>query len=211
MTTRLSPRRALLALTLTACGAACGLDVSGTGDEATTTTAPPHPSSGGDPVKLVDASTSGTKTVDGSVSPTPGIDSSVGSPEDAADQDVHLLDPDASYEEAGDPCDLDEDGYRATGTCGGNDCCDFDSRAHPGDTSYYGTKDACGSFDYDCNGQDEEEFPQAASCQLAFFACNGSGFDKTPPACGIAATFDTCPFDVLFCGGDQKSEVQPCR
>jgi hypothetical protein len=218
MTARPSPRPprraaagASLAITLVACSAACGLSVSGTGDEATTTTGSPHPGSGGNPVKPVDAGSTTTGKVDGA-SPTSDLDGGgVVAIDDAGAPDVHLLDPDASYEEAGDPCDLDEDGYQAAGSCGGNDCCDFDSRAHPGDTSYYATKDACGSFDYDCDGQNELQYTQTASCKLGFFACSGSGFDKAPPECGVGATFDTCPYDVLFCGGDQTTVVQSCR
>jgi hypothetical protein len=32
------------------------------------------------------------------------------------------------------------------------DCCDTDASAHPGQTKYFGVPDACGSWDYDCNG-----------------------------------------------------------
>jgi acetyl esterase/lipase len=31
------------------------------------------------------------------------------------------------------------------------DCCDRDSNAHPGQTSYFGVANACGSWDYDCS------------------------------------------------------------
>jgi hypothetical protein len=209
MAGRLTPRRALVALV--ASGAlACGLQVSGTGHEDTAGGEHPTSSSGGGPVKVADSG-EGNDELDSSLgSNVDGNATSDLPPDDAGSPDVHVLDPDASYEEAGDPCDLDEDGYRATGACGGNDCCDFDSRAHPGDTSYYAAPDACGSFDYDCDGKEEEKYG-VGSCQLGFFVCNGAGFDKTAPACGVSATFDTCPYDVLFCGGDQTSVTQACR
>ena len=129
---------------------------------------------------------------------------------DVGPPDVHVLDPDAAYADSGDPCDLDEDGYRAMGTCGGNDCCDYDSRANPGDTTYYPTADACGSFDYNCDGQLEQQYA-TANCQLGFFTCNGEGFDKTPPACGVPATFDTCDYNVVYCGTTQSSKPQTCK
>jgi hypothetical protein len=38
------------------------------------------------------------------------------------------------------------------------DCCDSDTNAHPGQTSYFTTADACGSFDYNC---DTHETPKS--------------------------------------------------
>ena len=118
---------------------------------------------------------------------------------------MHVLDPDASYEEAGDPCDLDEDGYRAKGGRAGAPTAATSTVARtPATRPTTPPPTACGSFDYDCDGKDEQEYGQG-NCQLGFFTCNGAGFDKTVPACGVAATFDTCPYDVVFCGGDQTA------
>jgi len=44
-----------------------------------------------------------------------------------------------------------------TGTCQATalaytDCCDSDSRAYPGEATYYGTINNCGSWDYNCSG-----------------------------------------------------------
>ncbi|NMA48547.1 MAG: hypothetical protein GX947_02055 [Tissierellia bacterium] len=60
-------------------------------------------------------------------------------------------------------CYVDNDGDRyapssgtkkcqASSQLSGTDCCDSDSRAKPGQTSYYTTTNNCGSWDYDCNG-----------------------------------------------------------
>jgi hypothetical protein len=73
--------------------------------------------------------------------------------------------------------DGDRDGYGVTAItlskCGvaeappagysvlSGDCCDLDKAAHPGVTAYYSTPDACGNFDYDCNGVIEKD---ATSC-----------------------------------------------
>lgn len=34
----------------------------------------------------------------------------------------------------------------------GGDCCDSDANAHPGQTKYFTSADACGGWDYDCDG-----------------------------------------------------------
>ncbi len=60
-------------------------------------------------------------------------------------------------------CYVDADGDRyapATGTktcrassqLTGTDCCDSDSRAYPGATTYYTSTNNCGSWDYNCDG-----------------------------------------------------------
>jgi hypothetical protein len=190
----------------------CGLDKNGL--EAVrpdaTATAPGGPtteagSSGGDPDASGSASPDATLSGDGS---SGAVDSSI---EDTAPPDVHILDPDASYEEAGNECDLDQDGYKSSSDgCGGDDCCDYDSRANPGDTSYYSVADACGSFDYDCNGKLDAQYAQV-NCQLGFFVCSGNGFDQAPPACGVTATFDTCNDAVFVCTTSQSQVAQGCR
>jgi hypothetical protein len=64
--------------------------------------------------------------------------------------------------------DLDGDGYGSASTLRlcepsgalappgyvtvAGDCCDADANAHPGQTHYYSSVDACGSWDFDCDG-----------------------------------------------------------
>jgi len=63
--------------------------------------------------------------------------------------------------------DADADGYgdakTSTTVCGAapagyvsssSDCCDSDANAHPGQTGFYSSPDACGSYDYNCDGVD---------------------------------------------------------
>jgi hypothetical protein len=197
----------------------CGLDLGGLGavpDGGTTA-----------PTSLGDASLSPgagvTNGADSSTQPVPGDDAatspgetsdatvSVPSADDAALPDVQPIDSaEPGSSDGGDPCDLDQDGFRAVGqACGGTDCCDTDGRAHPGETSFFTSADACGSFDYDCNGSDDSEFA-IVNCTLGFFACNGSGFAALPPACGVVATFDTCNLTV-GCTTAQSQVAQGCR
>ncbi len=58
-------------------------------------------------------------------------------------------------------CDDDDgDGYGECPDCGiangctydGDDCCDSDNRAYPGESTYYSSTNNCGSWDYDCSG-----------------------------------------------------------
>jgi hypothetical protein len=199
----------------------------GVADDASTLPSPVKPSgsssgtsnggesSGGDPTSPPDGTVPGSSSGDSSSSSPfdanapPSLVDSPSIP-DVGPPDVHVLDPDASYEDSGDPCDLDEDGFRAIGTCGGTDCCDYDGRAYPGEKNYYATADACGSFDYDCDSKDEPQYA-TANCQLGVFTCNGEGFDKTPPPCGASATFDSCDYYLLYCGTSQSSKAQACK
>ncbi len=64
-------------------------------------------------------------------------------------------------------CYVDNDGDRyapASGTkkcqlnsqLSGTDCCDSDSRAYPGESTYYSSTNNCGSWDYNCSGSIEK-------------------------------------------------------
>jgi hypothetical protein len=72
------------------------------------------------------------------------------------------------------------------------DCCDTDSRAHPGVTAYFTTRDACGSFDWNCSGADEKQAGRmcpsasgaALSCgQACTFVFKGTGTVLFVQAC----------------------------
>ena len=95
------------------------------------------------------------------------------------------------------------------GSSGGTDCCDRDSRAHPGVTAFFTAPDTCGSFDYNCSGKEDPEYDKV-NCTLGLFACNGSGFDKAPPPCGVIATFDACNLGI-GCYTSQNTQAQGCN
>jgi hypothetical protein len=108
-------------------------------------------------------------------------------------------------------CDVDGDGYLATGApCFGNDCCDIDSDVHPGQTQYFRSPSQCGSYDYDCDGIATPEYA-VASCQWVGLGCTGDGFvDIT--ACGVTAAFTVCTAtSALTCTADVGSLIQACR
>ncbi len=121
--------------------------------------------------------------------------------------------------------DTDRDSYRASGstqstrcyTTGqgyGNcpngyttrtsptDCCPSDPNARPNQTSYYSTRNACSSWDYNCNGSAEKRFTTNWGSQVcsggSASACEGDvtrGWQSSSdPACGVAASMVDCAF-----------------
>jgi hypothetical protein len=92
--------------------------------------------------------------------------------------------------------------------CGGDDCCDNDARVHPGATDWQSSADACGSFDYDCNGQVEKQTP-VANCQMTILGCQGSGFNQDTP-CGADAAHTWC-LGIAACNPLPDTQTQKCR
>jgi hypothetical protein len=108
--------------------------------------------------------------------------------------------------------DSDSDGYGSTTVsvklCGatapagyvadGSDCCDTDAKAHPGQASYYVSKNLCNSFDYDCVGG--EQLDPSTSAVIAWTYSESSGTCSiqtvgwaTTPTCGSAGTYYSGP------------------
>ena len=131
------------------------------------------------------------------------------------------------------PCDEDGDGYELA-NCGTlvPDCCDTDINAHPGQTLYFGSKDACGSFDYDCDGSETPKWGAylycepvtvglavdcVALCPSSQCACAGAacsyGYVGPDPGCGDAGAFATCQPGDSPCQLETTSTDQPqtCR
>jgi hypothetical protein len=91
-------------------------------------------------------------------------------------------------------CDIDGDHHASTGKCGGDDCDDHDARVSPDQSSYFAERQSQVDFDYDCNGEEEQEQPAAIVCSgVAVGECpTESGFLKTLPACGEMGMWGTC-------------------
>ena len=109
---------------------------------------------------------------------------------------------DADADGFGDPktamtvCGAAPTGYVANS----KDCCDLDAKAHPGQTAFFGTADACGSnqlpdgYDYDCDGTDTTEssvltascvttVSSSASCGCPMCYCTST--NGGAPVCGL--------------------------
>ena len=113
--------------------------------------------------------------------------------------DTHVFYRDADADGYGNPtasvtvCGAMPAGYVSNST----DCCDSDANAHPGQTAFFGTQDACGSsqipdgFDYNCDGKDTLEYTNlntsctvesSGSCGCATCACDANN------VCGLSCT-----------------------
>jgi len=160
---------------------------------------------------------------DGASSSSSGADAAHDSAVDGPTSD------DASDGEAGDPCDQDGDGYK-NAMCGGNDCCDTDGKAHPGQTGWFTVQDHCSSFDYDCDGKEEHEYPASLTCGYVWSlgcipTCSGTscvcggtacstGYVGPDPGCGVGAEYDQCqPANAFSCTPKSidSNQVQACR
>jgi hypothetical protein len=73
------------------------------------------------------------------------------------------------------------------------DCCDMDPGAHPGVAAYSTSRDACASFDWNCDGAEDKQ--SNGNCPTTSGA---------PPACGQACT-------LVFKGTLSVLFVQACR
>lgn len=108
-------------------------------------------------------------------------------------------------------CDYDHDSYQRA-SCGGNDCCDNDASAHPGAVGFSATATACGDFDFDCDGAEEQLWAETGLCQTdGASGCIGQdGWGGDVPACGVEEWFYDCrPAPV--CVADIRLETQQCR
>ncbi len=118
-------------------------------------------------------------------------------PGDAAAHDAAV---DAPPSLDGGDCDMDKDGYKAAGgSCGGNDCCDTDPNANPGQTMYFPAADGCGSFDFNCDGKLETEFLTNVTCGFSGFTCAGGPGFASNPACGTSAPYESCGVSGFSC------------
>lgn len=139
---------------------------------------------GGDASTARDASSS----VDASYDAPPSVDGD-GATTDSASPDGSSKDAQADAND----CDQDGDGYKAKGVCGGTDCCDTDADAHPKQTMFFTSADACGSFDYNCDGTIETETTPNIMCGgTGLLGCTGGPGFTGNPTCGATAPYCNC-------------------
>lgn len=98
------------------------------------------------------------------------------------------------------------------------DCDDEDPRVHPGATAWQldpycvpGSGCAKKSFDYDCSGTEDRQYPTAFSgCSTS--PCGGAGWSDAVPGCGITAGWTFCKLDLVVCNKDTSgTQKQGCR
>lgn len=130
--------------------------------------------------------------------------------------------------------DEDGDGFGAEGTATkcfceatGNyrglypgDCCDKDGRVYPGQSSFFSSKSACGSYDFNCDSVINQQFPDMGKCS-GWPSCPGSlrqGWDpfsvSSVPVCGGGGAFITdCNNGTFSCDKElaDPPKTQGCR
>ncbi len=93
------------------------------------------------------------------------------------------------------------------------DCDDTTSDMHPDQDLFFDR--AAGStlsFDYNCDGQEEQEFPDLVDCSTAGAACKDQGWVDQVPSCGQSGTFIACEKTISVCGpGPAQTQNQTCR
>ncbi len=62
----------------------------------------------------------------------------------------------------------------------GDDCCDTDSRAKPGQTQAFELANACGSFDFNCDGKETPQSNGPTGCSESLDHCVYDGTDCVP-------------------------------
>jgi hypothetical protein len=97
------------------------------------------------------------------------------------------------------------------------DCDDADTNVHPGQTMYFTTARSDGSFDYDCNANEEQQNTRTGGT-----SCSGTGAlstslpsswsGATPPACGEGGSISSCSYSTLGgCLPFPGYQTQACR
>jgi hypothetical protein len=114
--------------------------------------------------------------------------------------------------------DQDHDGFSAAAV-GGGDCYDQNSSARPGQTGWFGEDRGDGSFDYDCSGVNEKQFPwgSAETCSCGGVEC--SIWPSSVPGCGRWEAsqefqYSSCLNQNVRCGqcmATQSPRQQLCR
>jgi hypothetical protein len=110
-------------------------------------------------------------------------------------------------------CDQDHDNFKGP-QCGGNDCCDTDSNAHPNQKMFFPMQDACKSWDYNCDMTIEYEFPQTIPCTgTPTLGCNGGPGFLGSEDCGQSGPYGSCqPNGALACSLKQTgTDTQGCQ
>jgi hypothetical protein len=111
--------------------------------------------------------------------------------------------------------------YTAVSRSAGFDCCDRAANTYPGSTTSYQTSaNACGSFDYNCNGLEDKLLNTSSSggcgkcCTWDTCCCDAEpGWANGVAGCGTTASYysDSCGGWMEGCDTDTYSRTQSCR
>ncbi|MDA9711733.1 hypothetical protein N9U42_05165 [Luminiphilus sp.] len=105
--------------------------------------------------------------------------------------------------------------YTATNS---SDCFDNNADVNPAQTEWFSSDRGDGSYDYDCDGQQEKLYYAVGSCQIVGTGCdyNLGWSGGSVPSCGSARDWITaCEFQFEFTGPtcieDTTTRIQTCQ
>ena len=107
--------------------------------------------------------------------------------------------------------------YKVTNS---TDCYDSNSKASPAQTGYFTTDRGDGSYDYDCDGAEDQRYTTMGSCPTNILRCSADTVvgwkGSTPPKCGASRNMITrCAYDptssLTSCTETTSSTVQECQ
>lgn len=104
-----------------------------------------------------------------------------------------------------DPCDQDGDGFISIG-CGGDDCCDIDPDVFPGQTEWFDSPNACGSWDYNCDKVEELGSPAAPGGECIPVHSQGA-----PPGIFSCEVFYLPNSAIAACGDLMLVTIKGCK
>ena len=108
-------------------------------------------------------------------------------------------------------------GFTGVYVASNTDCCDRDMNAHPTQTAYFTTPDACGSttqtaapYDYNCNGTDEQQSDGPTDCIPNPFTCTLVGTTCEGPTLPADCKGNSENYNVAACGVTSSFTVEGC-
>jgi len=158
----------------------------------------------------------------------PGIE--VPEPEPPVEERLYYFDPDGDGYAAADArmrwmSELPEDEIglwteRSPGVWTDTDCCELDADTRPGQDRFFAEANYCGSFDYDCDGEETRRLEDPAICDPPN-SCRGSTVAQAgwvwglTPACGDSGAYGelggACRGLPLCLPSSPETRVQTCR
>ena len=118
---------------------------------------------------------------------------------------------DADGDSYGDPGNTTQDCAPPTGyTYNSTDCYDSNASAYPSQTAFFTTDRGDGSFDYDCNSAQTQQYTSTTGCNFA--SCD-TGWDGSVPSCGQSDDYaHNCNgYGFWICDFDWSTPTQSCR
>jgi len=91
------------------------------------------------------------------------------------------------------------------------DCYDGNADAHPGQPDFFPSDRGDGSFDYDCDGQEELEWTDTFACTPGVCYMTSAGWTNGTPSCGATSDWGYECTGMAVCSTTTESRQQGCK